>query len=299
MFSLKKSDPSQAIILAGSGRSGTTWLGNIIAANPNVRIIFEPFDYRRVPDAAHLPLRPYARPQAEYPDWSAFVHRVLCGQVQNEWINRQGNYWWTSRRLIKAIRANLMLAWMDHMFQPQIVFMTRHPCAVVLSRLKLKWQTHLDVFLQQPQLMADYLDPYVDLIRGAQTPIQKHAVMWAVENLIPLKQLPAHNWVFCTYEELVHNPDAQAERVLDALGIQKSWFTRRAIKRVSMVTRPDSALLSGRDPLTVWQYELPGEDIDEILKIVHAFGINLYGLETMPHVKTPLRGHVDPTGVQG
>jgi hypothetical protein len=63
-------DPSQSILLAASGRSGTTWLGNIVAADPNTRIFFEPFDPRRVPAAACLPLRAYARPEGSYPERS-------------------------------------------------------------------------------------------------------------------------------------------------------------------------------------------------------------------------------------
>ncbi|MEM8863884.1 MAG: hypothetical protein AAGD96_36710, partial [Chloroflexota bacterium] len=51
----------KTIVLAGSGRSGTTWLGNIISANPNVGILFEPFDNRRVPDVLPLKLITYAR----------------------------------------------------------------------------------------------------------------------------------------------------------------------------------------------------------------------------------------------
>ena len=274
------------IILAGSGRSGTTWLGNIIAANPNVRTIFEPFDYRRVPEAACMPLRPYARSQELYPEWAEFVDNVFAGKIQNEWTTRQGNRWWATRNFVKAIRANLMLGWLDQTFQPRIVLTTRHPCAVILSRMKLDWVTHLDVFLNQPQLVADYLAPYLDLIHGAQTEIQKQAVMWSIENLIPLHQMADYNWTFCTYEEMYRHPAAEAKRVLNELGIRQTWFTKRAIRKVTMVARPESAVITGQDALTVWQQQLPTGDIAEILRIVDAFGIRLYGESVMPDLST-------------
>ena len=36
--------------------------------------------------------------------------------------------------------------------------------------------------------MVDYLEPFRDVISGPQSKVQKHAVMWCVENLIPLRQ---------------------------------------------------------------------------------------------------------------
>lgn len=271
-----------SIVLAGSGRSGTTWVGNVIAANPMVAIIFEPFDRRRVAEVAALPLRAYARPMGRYPEWEPVVERVLRGAVQNEWTQRQGRRWWANKRLIKTIRATLMLGWLTERFQPRIVYITRHPCAVVLSRLKLKWETHLDVFLGQTELVEDYLAPFIDLIEGAETSIARHALMWAVENFVPLQQEQRKEWVWCTYEELYTQPEAEADRILRELGMRKNWLTKRALNRISMVTRADSALTEQRDALTEWQRQLSSEEIRIILDLVAAFGIDIYGSDIMP-----------------
>lgn len=273
-----------AIVLAGSGRSGTTWLGNIIAASPTVGILFEPFDRRRVPDAALFPLRPYARPDGHYAAWEPVVGQILRGEIRNEWINREGKSWWERKRLIKEIRANLMLGWLSEKFDPRVVFTIRHPCAVVLSRMKLQWDTHLDCFLEQPELVEDYLEPYLDIIEGAETAVEKHAVMWCVENLVPLKQLPLYDWVFCTYEQLCTDPEAESRRILLKLGLRNSIFSRRAIRRVSTVTRAGSWINSNRNPIMEWQHELPAQDTRLILDIVAQFGINLYDAQPMPHL---------------
>ncbi|MCB0193222.1 MAG: sulfotransferase [Anaerolineae bacterium] len=280
---MNKKNLSNTIILAGSGRSGTTWLGNIIAANPNMRILFEPFDYRRVPEAKVLPLLAYARPTAPYPEWFNFVYKALAGQIGNEWINQQGTRKWAWKRLVKAIRVNMMLGWIDKNFKPKIVFTTRHPCAVILSRLKLDWDPHIDIFLEQKQLTHDYLSPYMDIILGAQTEVEKQAVGWCIENLVPLRQLPQHNWTFCTYEDLYRNPQKEADRILSDLNVQKTWFTKRAINKVSMVTRPDSAVFSQQDPLSAWKHQLSKQDIDTILTIVQSFQLTLYDEDILPH----------------
>lgn len=59
----------------------------------------------------------------------------------------------------------------------------------MLSRVEQKWETHLDDFLMQEDLMQDYLSPFQDLINNAKTDLEKHAIMWSVENLVLLKQL--------------------------------------------------------------------------------------------------------------
>lgn len=276
---------SRTVILAGSGRSGTTWLGNIIAANPNFRIIFEPFEQNHVPQAAILPRRSYARPSNTYPEWIPFVKDALSGKINNKWIQRDGNRWWAPRILVKEIRANLMLGWIDRTFHPKIVFIIRHPCAVVLSRLKLKWTINLSGLLLQSELVADYLDPFVDLILRAKTEAQKQAVLWSVENLVPLSQLREFGWIFCTYEHLYCDPDNEVNRILKGLEIRKTVLTQRAIRQVSMVTRSDSPIVKRENPLAEWQKRLTKKETDDILRVVEAFGINLYCDAVMPDLR--------------
>lgn len=275
---------SDAFVLAGSGRSGTTWLSDILTANPNTRVIFEPFDGRRVPEAQIFPLRPYGRPDGNYPQWQPVVEQILLGNIENAWTKRQNHRWWATRRLVKAIRVNLMLGWMSQQFNVPIVLVTRHPCAVVSSRLKLKWDSHLDVFLEQPELVEDYLTPYVPIIKAAKTDLEKHTIMWCVENLVPLKQLANNDWLFCTYEGLVTNPETEATRILSGLNIRQTLFNRNAIYKVSQVSRPDSAITNRRDPLTEWQRQLSCDDIHIIIGLVQKFGIGLYDDDPLPHL---------------
>lgn len=289
----------QTIILAGSGRSGTTWLGNILAAQPTTRIIFEPLDYRRVPEAVVFPLRPYARPLADYPQWQPVLAQILAGELHNEWVDREQSKWWpkflTTRRLVKEIRANLLLGWISEQFGCPIVYVTRHPCAVVYSRMKLGWKTHLDVFTAQTELLTDYLAPYQELILGAETAVQRHAVMWCIENLVPLRQMASYNWLFCTYESLCQQPEVEARRLLSQLGLPYNWLARRAVGRVSSVARADSAVIDARDPLRDWQYKLETADIDAIMHIVDAFDIHLYSADPLPHLDRIAQPHL--TGI--
>lgn len=278
---LRKISPNETILIAGSGRSGTTWLANIIAACQGFGIIFEPFDHRKVPEAKILPLRTYLRPKEECPKKKNFVEEILCGRIHNTWIDRENKNLLIWKYLVKSIRANLMLAWIDYNFHCPIIYVIRHPCAVVLSRLKLNWETHLDVFLNQENLMQDFLYKFKTLIGRAKTPIQKHTIMWCVENLIPLSQYSRHDWIFCTYENLCNNTLEETDRILGKLGIKRTPRINQAINGFYQ-TRQDSAIRIGKNPIRDWKKTLSKNEINEILSIVHTFGIKLYTEELLP-----------------
>jgi hypothetical protein len=274
-------DPSKTIVLAGSGRSGTTWLGNIIGADWNYRIIFEPFDARHVPEAkaAGIPLRPYCSPGEECPALYDFVQHTLAGKLRNRWVDKQGRRLWAWRFVLKTIRATLLLAWIDENFYPPIIYLIRHPGAVVASRCRLGWESHLDVFLSQPALMRDYLSPYKDVIKSATTEVQRHTVMWCMENIVPLRQLPRYDWIFCAYEHLYTEPLQETHRLLSRLGLKETRARLNAIGRLSHVTHKESALRKAGNILTGWKKDLSAQDIADMTAILRDFGIELYSVD--------------------
>lgn len=278
---LKKIYPYQTILVSGSGRSGTTWLANIITACPGFGYIFEPFDHRKLPEAKIFPLRTYMRPEENHPERAEFVKRVLGGKIHNSWTDRENKNFFVWKYLIKSIRANLMLAWIDCNFHCPIIYIIRHPCAVVLSKMKSNWDTHLDVFLEQEELMRDYLNGFKNIIRAAKKPLQKHTVMWCIENAIPLDQFKKHDWIICTYEELCHNKEEEVNRIFARLGLKRTKQVNSAINSYYQ-TREDSAVRIGKDPVYEWKNQLSKTDIADILAIVKDFGIELYGEDTMP-----------------
>lgn len=292
------SDPSKTIILAGSGRSGTTWLGDIIAADWRFRIIFEPFNPRKVPQAkaANISLRPYCSPQEPCPGLYHFTQLALTGKLHNSWVNQEGRRPWAWRLLLKTIRTTLLLAWIDEHFHPPIVYLIRHPGAVVASRRRLGWESHLDVLLAQPNLLQDYLAPFKNLIEAARTETQKHTIMWCVENMVPLSQLAHYPWLFFAYEYLYLEPEKEAQRLLAGLGLKETPARRKAIHKLSHVTGEQSALKTGKDVLTEWQQEFSAQEVADMKAILGDFGLDLYSFESSlpePDVYQRLQKKVD------
>ena len=276
--------------MAGAARSGTTWLSDLIASQIPSRILFEPFNPDLVSDYSCFHYFQYMRPGTENPEFYAFAQKVFTGKIHNSWVDRQNERIISKFRLVKEIRANLALKWLhDHFPEVPIIFIMRHPCAVVLSRMELGWATDHDIepFFSQPQLVEDYLGPYLDLIRSAGNCEEKHAVIWSVSNLVPLKQFSSNKLKVVYYENLCTQPEIELPGIFEAIGHQHSDSLITNMDQPSQTTRRVSAVVTGTNKIENWKKKLNCSQIDNILRIVQAFGLDhLYGDSTLPLNKT-------------
>ncbi len=268
-------------MVAGAARSGTTWLGDIIAAQLNCRTMFEPFHSRLVEEFRDFHYFHYMRPDEDDESLCAFAERVFTGRIRHPWIDREVEVLRPEFRLVKEIRACLFLKWLRERFpEVPLVFIVRHPCAVVASRIKLGWATDGDIepFLAQPKLVEDHLHPYLDLIAGATTDEEKHAVVWCVSNLVPLRQFESGGLDVVFYEELCLHPEEEITRVFAALGRRPDRRAFDSARRVSATARGFSAVVTGDDPVTRWRRDLSEDQEARIVEVVERFGLgHLYG----------------------
>ncbi len=274
-------DVRRSILVAGTARSGTTWLGDLIAMQIPCRVMFEPFNPNLVPQFSGFHYFQYLRSDQENPEFYAYAQKLFSGEIRNRWIDHRNECLFPKVRLIKEIRANLALKWVhDHFPQVPILVIVRHPCAVVLSRMELGWATDSDLqsFLSQPELIQDYLAPFIDLIQGAKMDEEKHAIIWSVSNLVPLRQFKTGELNIVRYENLCTQPENELSSIFELLGIGSNISSSVKMNRPSQTSRGTSALVTGADRTTVWKNKLSAQQIDSILRVVDAFGLgDLYG----------------------
>ena len=280
-------DLGRSMLVAGTARSGTVWLADMIASQISCRTLFEPFNPDLVPEYREFHYFQYMRPGSENKKLHAFAQSVFSGQIRNSWVDHQNERVFPKYRLVKEIRANLMLRWLHDNFPAvPIIFIMRHPCAVVLSRMQLGWATDRDIdpFLSQPELVTDQLAPHLDTIRHARTEEEKHAVIWSVTNLVPLKQFQSDGFKIVFYEDLCTQPEVELTSVFKVLGkAYPKTDIGRITGRPSQTTRKNSAILIGTDKVGSWKKSLEVSQIDNILRIVDAFGLShLYGDSPLP-----------------
>lgn len=279
-------DANRSIVVAGTGRSGTTWLADILSSQIPCRVMFEPFHSRYVEDFQRFNYFQYMRPDASNPELRDYCEKVFTGRIRHAWIDREVAHLRPRYRLIKEIRANLFLKWAKNQF-PGIpfLFVIRHPCAVVLSRLQLGWATDADLepFLSQPELIQDFLGDRLDSIRHARSDEARHALVWCITNLVPLAQFAPHELTIVYYERLCAYPELEVPNLFHAIG---HAYRRSALVQVNIPSRATthaSAIMRAEDKLTRWRRELSARQIRTILSVVRDFGLDdLYGEALMP-----------------
>ena len=198
----------RAVLLAGSGRSGTTWVAELMGQVFPFRLMFEPFFAARVPLCEPFAPRTYLPPDHDALRYLLPAQRILSGRVRHPWIDAHNPVWLASRRLIKDIRVNLLLPWLQQQFPTvPLLWLLRHPFAVVHSRLKLGWQDHINDLLAQPMLLQVLTEAETRQIREAESPFERHLLLWLVENTVPLRLLAPGSYFPLFYEVLLQEPE--------------------------------------------------------------------------------------------
>jgi hypothetical protein len=269
---------TSTVFLAGSGRSGTTWIGNIINHNNDYRVCFEPFHPEKVPEFSSFKNRQYLRGSASANDFLDPLNLLLQGKINNKWINSRNKNPFAGKLLIKDIRANLLLHWIKtHHPYIRIILLLRHPCAVALSRIKLKWGGSVSQFLNQPELVQDYLQPFYEIMKEAEGDLEKCVIAWCIENFVPLRQFAPGEILVCYYENFVLDPEAEVGKMMDFI---RDPFPAdlETILSLSSDTNWNRSEHSERQELSFnrWKNEISPGDYKKVKHILEKFGMDQF-----------------------
>jgi hypothetical protein len=258
-------------LIAGGARSGTTWLAELVASRTSGRLVFEPFQSEIVPAFEGFHYLQYMRPDDEDARLLEFSRQVFSGCIRDPWVDKYVEVIRPRTRVVKEIRANLMLRWLNlHFLSLPLVFIIRHPCAVVASRLALgwPWERDLESMLAQDRLRDDFLSARTAAIEAARSPAAKHALIWCLTHLVPLSQFPPEELGVVFYEDLCVEPGRTLGRVFERIGHPEAG-AGAATGRASMTARAGGAAAIDR-----WRNELSKGQIEEVRSVVDAFALD-------------------------
>ena len=294
--------PISTAWISGSGRSGTTWLGRLLAAHRDSALLYEPLH----PGLASFPEdlnpaitdagdRPYIRAGSNNRSWTNYISSILSGRGFTRRTlftgipkhQRPRAIWraFTGKRLVvKEIRSNLLIEWLTGEFGVRTIVIVRHPCAVVASQLVRNWGTKrnvLDPFLSQPDFVEDHLAGCLDYLNGENldTVPKQLAARWAIENRAALEVARNNNRVLVVaYEQLVLDSHAELRKAFEFLG----WpVDDRVWRTVERHLNPE-ALSRPHDWLGQWQSRLDPRLVDDILAVTRALGVTRYDERILP-----------------
>jgi hypothetical protein len=275
---LGKGDHKRSVFLAGSGRSGTTWLSEIINQGGGYRFVFEPFNPAKVGAFGSFGSKQYLRPDDGRGEFLGPARLALTGALRDPWTDRFNGTFVARRRLIKDIRANLLLAWIRANFPGMpIVLLLRHPCAVVASRLALGWKGNLNETMEQEELVEDFLLPMEAEIRAARDDFERHLFLWCIDNYVPLKQLGPGEIHLVFYENLLANPEEELRNLFGFLGDDPDGRVHARLSHPSALSRKNAPVPS------VDGWRVSASQLERTGEILSLFGLDgIYAEGPMP-----------------
>lgn len=223
-------------LVAGTGRSGTTWVAQIINHRNEHRLVFEPFRGDRVRKARRFRRGHYIDPDDQDNPLAKAIDDLLAGRVRSWWTDRQNRRRLATRRIVKEVRITNLLPWI-RVRHPElrIVYVVRDPVAVARSWLELGWGDDLSDLLSQELLLERLADSddTIAAVVGDGGLFERHVLRWCLENAIPLRSHAELDVHLLVYQQLRANPDPEIDRLFDYLGRDPSGVH-------ASVTRPST-----------------------------------------------------------
>jgi Sulfotransferase domain len=284
-------DDANTIFIAGAARSGTTWLQNIVNYDSEYRIIFEPFHSKKVNLVSHFNFRQYLSPANKDLSFYKPTKLILSGGIRNDWVDNFNAKFFAKKRLIKDVRANLMLKWIKVNF-PYIpmIFIIRHPCAVAVSRRERGFETHLKSYLSQELLMIDHLKPLKSIIENVTCMFEKHILMWCIEHYVLLRQFKKNEIHILFYEDLCIDPYIEIRKISTFLNKQLDIDSRRlknVINKPSPLSRKKSAIVEKKDLINDWKTYVSDSEFARAMELIRLFKLDyIYSDDAMPIIKS-------------
>ena len=245
------------ILVTGAHRSGTTWIGKMLALAPGVGYIHEPFSPATAPGISSARFDRYFTritaenesqylPQLERTLAFRYATRaqiaVLHTPADVLRAGRDALAFATARRrkarpLVKDPIALLSADWLADRFDMDVVVAIRHPAAFAASVLRLGWRHDFDSFAGDERLRRFESD-----LRQPGDPLEQAALLWRILYSI-VDDYRGHRpeWTFIRHEDAARAPFDTFERLYARLGLELTPQARRTIERSSATGNPAAA----------------------------------------------------------
>jgi hypothetical protein len=223
-------DLSDTVVVVGAGRSGTTWIAELLARSFSNRLIFEPFHPYRSPIGPDLRL--FIAPEDPASDVARAMAEVLSGRVRARAIERPQPPLLPRGRIVKDIHAMNAVPWLAGRFpEVSLVYVLRHPLAVILSRWA--WERRsgdrfygLGRYLETERGMQDaqhsdlggVLEKY-ETYRMLD-PLSRGVAEWCLENA-SAPRCAAAGIPVLRYEDVVRAPRDTVARLVAQIGAER------------------------------------------------------------------------------
>jgi hypothetical protein len=240
------------ILVTGSHRSGSTWVGRTLALDSHVAYIHEPFN--PIYDRSRMsPLPPvafvYVHP-GNADEYRAAVDRVVGFSLRTQPTSRAGvvrrpqravrvagevliDRVLRRRPLVKDPLALFASPWLANEYGMDTVVLVRHPAGFVSSLLELGWRFGYRNLATQRELLAGPLAAEAETIERLAAdrpePLAEAAHLWRILHRFIAGVTPTDAWRVYRYEDIAAQPLAQFGALYERLVLPLSPAIERKL----------------------------------------------------------------------
>lgn len=258
------------ILITGAPRSGTTWVGRVLASTPRSNYLLEPFNLERATRYfTFLPLSTWfqrlteadvARFQPLFADLIA-GHRVCGLDEPAGWrrvnpIARMARAARLAKRKLDGRLAETVVLkdpialcsadWFHRYLHSQNVVMIRHPAGIASSIKVQQWWFDYERLLHNESVAERFFPGerarIEKLPRGDDEILFRACVLWRLMHLVIRRyQREFPNWVFLKHEELAAHPQEAFRDLFVRLGLPFGESTQSFLETTSQQPAPQAA----------------------------------------------------------
>jgi hypothetical protein len=285
------------ILVTGAHRTGTTWVGKMLAASDEAAYISEPLNVLHRPGVM--------RTKAPY--WYQYIHthnqqeyepafREMLQLRYHPWLEIKSLR--SSRDLLRMLRdwrifyvgkkhrqrpllkdpfAVFSIPWFYHTLGCQVVVTVRHPAAFVSSLKRLNWPFDFNHLLSQSELMHAWLEPYrlqmQTLVNQPDNIISQASLLWCmIYQVVQSYREQIPDLLVVRHEDLSANPIGEFTKLYDRLGLHFTQEARETILGATSSKNPKelsnkkvhAVQLDSKANISNWKRRLHKEEIEHI-----------------------------------
>ena len=284
------------ILVTGIHRSGSTWVGKVLAKSSSVCYIHEPFNGMCQPGmcAVNFPSVYFhltkSNSDAFYPALNDLfqLRYNLAAQLRSVRSPREcarlirDYYLFINDRrvgkvpLVKDPMAILSAQWIAQSFDVDILLLVRHPAAFVSSCLQLGWGFHFINFINQPLLLETYFSAYeteiVNYTKNEQSLIDQLSLLWKlIYSVVAEYQQKYPEWLILKYEEVCKKPLDHFQYIFQQLNLDFTPQIQSYIYNSTNYIQPEnifeeihSVKRNTQKQIDIWKMRLSQEQINRI-----------------------------------
>jgi hypothetical protein len=271
------------VVIFGVARSGTTWLSQIISA-AGYELNFEPIgsmNFTKDYKVKYEPIPPfYYLEKQDKNNYKPYTDLIMKAEIRDKFVLRPNkqNYIGSNKKVIKLIRANLMISWLQENYDFYGVLIIRSPHATINSQIKYHMNEGVrDLRAFYPgEVFRFFNEKQLQTIDNVKKRKDILATNWCINNFIPLKVADKRNLKIIRYEDLLETPEKTIKSLGKFAGFNFTKEVKAMIRKRSFTSRKETKKITDYNPRTAWKKDFTLEEIESVVEIVKTFNLEEY-----------------------